>query len=136
MDRVGRRVMEEGEYEAAYQLFEPAFRDACPYDIFVRMGRMEADLETVMKSHERDGEIVGIEVNGDRAFVTSLDYSPARDEFDEDVDEFVKIDGRWFAAYDAEGVEACGSDMYADDLWGPRTRSALRPVHAATHSYS
>jgi ABC-type glycerol-3-phosphate transport system substrate-binding protein len=37
---------------------------------------------------------------------------------------------------DAEGYDLSDFLPQALDLWGPRTRSALRPVHAATHSYS
>ncbi len=115
MDEEGTRLSEEGDYKAIYQFFEPAYREACASDRFVRMGRLGDALDSIMRSHERDGEIVSIEVEGDRAVVTSLDYSPARDELDEETDDAVKIEGRWFIAADVEGIEACNSDMFAED---------------------
>ena len=115
MDEEGTRLSEEGDYKAIYQFLEPAYREACASDRFVRMGRLGDALDSIMRTHERDGEIVSIEVEGDRAVVTSLDYSAPRDELDEETDEAVKIEGRWFIVADAEGIEACNSDMFAED---------------------
>ena len=115
LDEEGTKLAEQGDYEALYQLLEPAYRQACSYERFSRTGDFANTLDSILKSHERDGEIVSIEINDDRAIVTYLDYSPARDELEEETDEAVKIEGRWFAAGDAEDIEMCNSDMFGSD---------------------
>lgn len=111
LDEQGTKLAEEGDYQALYQFMAPEYREQCSYERFERAAEIGSELDSMLRSHERDGEIVRIEVNGDRATVVSLDYSPARDELDEETDEAVKINGRWFVGPDAEGIEFCNSDM-------------------------
>jgi len=115
LDEEGSRLAEEGDYRALYQFMAPEYREQCSYERFERSAELGSELDSMLRSHERDGEIVRIEVDGDRATVVSLDYSPARDELDEETDEAVKIDERWFVAPDAEGIEFCNSDMLDSD---------------------
>lgn len=115
LDKLGTKLAEDGDYGALYQLMAPEYRDQCSYPRFERGAELGSGLDSMLRSHERDGEIVRIEVSGDRATVVSLDYSPARDELDEETDEAVKIDERWFVAPDAEGIEFCNSDMLDSD---------------------
>jgi hypothetical protein len=115
MDEEGEKLWDQGDWEATYQLLEPDYREACSYERFARMSDLGSALDSILKSDERDGEIVDIEINGDRATVTYLDYSPARDELDEETSEAVKIEGHWFIASDPEGIDACDSDMFAND---------------------
>lgn len=125
MDELGRQLSDEGDHAGLLELMEPAIRDACPIERFARLSRLGEDLDGILRSHERDGEIVRIDVDGDRAVITYLDYSPARDELEEDTDEAVKIDGRWFAAGDDEDLEACGAAFLAEDYYTHAASAAM-----------
>jgi hypothetical protein len=114
-DELATQLAEDGDYRAVYDFLAPEYRQQCAYERYERSARLGSEIESLLRSHERDGEIVRIEVDGDRATVVSLDYSPARDELDEETTEVVKIDGRWFVAPDDEGIAFCKSDMFASD---------------------
>lgn len=126
MEETELAYLDRGDYEGAYMLLEPSYRDACSLERYERLSRFAGALGLTIRAHRYSEDATSVEVDGDWATITRVINGPSGEALGEEVQEAVKIDGRWFGAPGEEAVEACGSELAAEDAWLDAAIAAFR----------